>query len=240
MGTGVRVVGAPGDTAAEPSEDLGEDPGEKPGEDLGEKPGEDLDHRDRRTVAEPVRSSRTRHRRAGFVALCAVAVAGLTGTAVFGLAWSGLEARRQGEAQVRHAASSFLVDLTNFDPKTVDADFSAVTAMATGGFADQADKFFNSSIRQDLEKALASSRGQVRSMYVQTYTGTKASVYAVVDQLYANSKITAPQSDVLRIVLDLSSAPSGWKISNVTVLEGPSGTSGTSTQAGTSSQAGRP
>ncbi|HEX3946352.1 MAG TPA: hypothetical protein VHW47_01550, partial [Acidimicrobiales bacterium] len=101
--------------------------------------------------------------------------------------------------------------------------------------AGQADKFFNSSIRQELENALASSRGQIRSLYVQSYGGGQASVYAVVDQLYVNNKISSPQSDVLRIVVDLTQAGGAWKISDVTVLTGPSlgssATTGVSTAA---------
>jgi hypothetical protein len=42
----------------------------------------------------------------------------------------------------------------------------------------------------------------------------------VVDQLYVNSKISTPQSDVLRILVNLQLVGSTWKISNVTVLEG--------------------
>lgn len=106
--------------------------------------------------------------------------------------------------QAETAARSFLVDLTNFDAKAVDADFGSVTSMATGPFASQAQRFFNSAIRQDLEKALASSRGQVRALYVQSYATGQATVYAVVDQLYANDKLSSPQADVLRIVLTMS------------------------------------
>jgi hypothetical protein len=99
-----------------------------------------------------------------------------------------------------------------------------------------APSFFNSAIRSDLENALAESRGQIRGVWVQNDNGTSASVYGVVDQLYVNNKITTPQSDVLRVVVDLSQVRGAWKISNVTVLEGaspastgtPSGSAGSS------------
>jgi len=155
-----------------------------------------------------------------------LAVLGVAGTAGFGLAWAGLHERQAGEAQASASARSFLVDLTNFDAKTVDADFGAITSMATGNFATQAQKFFNSAIRQDLEKALASSRGQVRSLYVQSYGGGQATVYAVVDQLYVNDKITSPQTDVLRMVVSLRQVDGNWKVADVTVLQGPSLTAG--------------
>ena len=47
-----------------------------------------------------------------------------------------------------------------------------------------------------------------------------SSVYAVVDQAYANDKITPPQADVVRLVADLKQVDGVRKISNVTVLEG--------------------
>ena len=163
--------------------------------------------------------------------LAVLAALGLAGTIGFGIAWAGLHARQTGEAQASASARSFLIDLTNFDAKTVDADFGAVTSMATGNFATQAQKFFNSAIRQDLEKALASSRGQVRSLYVQSYGGGQATVYAVVDQLYVNDKITSPQTDVLRMVVTMRQVAGRWKVADVTVLQGPSLTAGSSPTA---------
>ncbi len=233
MSGGVKVVGAPdnGQQVTEDQELVPEVPVDHPTDptDQAGQPGgsplsrvpkaRGTDHRLRRTL----------------VAVTVVALLGVAGTIGFGLAWSAQSSRNQAATQVRQTSSRFLTDLTNFDAKTVDADFSAITSMATGTFAGQARTFFNSAIRQELEDALASSRGQIRSLYVETVTGNRASTYAVVDQLYANNKITAPQSDVLRVVVDLTDTASGWKVSDVTVLQGPT-SSGTSTgsPAGTS------
>jgi hypothetical protein len=170
------------------------------------------------------RGRRSRARRAWAVVVATLAVLGIAGTVGFGMAWAGLRSRQDGETQARAAARSFLVDLTNFDAKTVDADFSAVTAMATGPFAAQAAKFFNSSIRQDLEKALASSRGQIRALLVQSYGDGQATVYGVVDQLYVNAKLSTPRTDVLRLVVTMSEVQARWKVADVTVLQGPSPT----------------
>ena len=169
------------------------------------------------------------------MALAVVAVLGVAGTIGFGLAWAGLNARQTAQAKARAAARSFLVDLTNFDSKTVDADFNAITTMATGTFASQAQKFFNSSIRQDLEKALASSRGEIRDIFVQSYSANQATVYAVVDQLYVNDKISSPQTDTLRIVVTMDQVSGKWKVGDVTVLQGPSlGTGSASSATGSS------
>ncbi len=173
-----------------------------------------------------------RGRRRGLTILLALlAVLGIAGTVGFGLAWAGLHAQTSGEAQARTAARSFLVDLTNFDAKSVDADFQAITSMSTGQFASQAQRFFNSSIRQELQRALASSRGQVRALYVQSYGTGQATVYGVVDQLYANDKVSTPQTDVLRIVLTMAEVSGRWKVADVTVLQGPSLSPGTSSSA---------
>jgi hypothetical protein len=168
-----------------------------------------------------------------------LAVLGLAGTLVFGVLYAAKGGR--GPVQdpaVQSASRAFLTDFFNFNAKTVDADFNAVTAMATGAFSNQAKQFFDASIRKALEQALAESRGQIRYLEVQSEdqgAGT-ASVYAVVDQTYVNDKITSPQADVVRLIADLQQVGGEWKISNVTVLEGatpasagsPSGSAGSS------------
>jgi hypothetical protein len=153
--------------------------------------------------------------------LVVVATLGVIGTLVFGALW--LSAPSGGTTQnpaVKSAATAFLTDFFNFNAKSIDSDFNAITAMATGNFSGQASTFFNSAIRQELEKALAESRGETRDLFVQSESPTSASVYAVVDQVYVNNKITTPQSDVVRLIINLSLVKANWKISNVTVLEG--------------------
>jgi hypothetical protein len=172
------------------------------------------------------------------ILLGAVAVIGLIGTLTFGILWAG-KGTSPGTHQdpaVKSAATTFLTDFFNFNAKSIDSDFNAITAMATGNFSTQANQFFNSAIRTQLEKALAESRGQVRVMYVQSENDaqTTASVYAVIDQVYVNNKIGAPQSDVVRLIVDLTKVGSAWKISNVSVLEGatPASTGSASGSAG--------
>ncbi|HEX4162335.1 MAG TPA: hypothetical protein VHZ05_07550, partial [Acidimicrobiales bacterium] len=161
--------------------------------------------------------------RRAFRIVALVAALGLIGTVVFGVLYAtqGSSGPVQDPA-VKSAANQFLTDFFNFTPKTVDADFSAITAMATGQFSSQANQFFNSTIRKQLQTADASSRGQVRYLAVQQEgnpPGT-ASIYAVVDQTYANNKSTSLGSDVVRLTADLKQVNGAWKISDVTVLEG--------------------
>jgi hypothetical protein len=144
---------------------------------------------------------------------------------VFGHAWASQQAQLGQQAQVRTVASDFLLALTNFDAKNVDADFSRIQGYATGTFAKQSNRFFGSAIRTQLEAALASSRGQLRNLYIQSLSGNQASVYSVVDQTYVNDKMQSPSADVLQIVTDLSRIGSVWKVSDVTVLNNATGSS---------------
>jgi hypothetical protein len=185
-------------------------------------------------VASPAKPSAAGRRRwppralggKGQVVLAGIAVLGIVGTAVFGHAWASLNGQQSQAAQVRSVTNDFLLALTNFDAKNVDADFNKIQQYATGSFASQSNQFFGSTIRSQLEAALASSRGQIRSQFVQSISGNKASVYSVVDQTYINNKMTSPSADELQIQTDLTMTGSGWKVSNVTVLNN-SGASGT-------------
>jgi hypothetical protein len=203
--SGVRVVGAttPDDEAA---------PVAAPTKRKGQR---------RNEAGRGVPSRRASRRAFRLVSL--VAALGVAGTLVFGILYSTRSS--SGPVQdpaVVNASRAFLTDFFNFNAKTVDSDFNAVSDMATGAFATQAQQFFNASIRKALEQALAESRGQIRYVAVQSENqaaGT-ASVYAVVDQTYVNNKITSPQADVVRLVADLKQVNGVWKISDVTVLEG--------------------
>jgi hypothetical protein len=172
--------------------------------------------------------------RKGQLVLLCIAVLGTIGTALFGHAWASLNGQQNQQAQVRTVTQDFLLALTNFDSKSVDADFNRIQDYATGSFASQSNQFFGSTIRSQLEAALASSRGQIRSQFVQSINGNSASVYSVVDQTYVNNKMTSPSADELQIQTDLTMTGSGWKVSNVTVLNN-TGSGGSSTGSSSSS-----
>jgi hypothetical protein len=98
-----------------------------------------------------------------------LAVIGMLGTLVFCVLYattSGGGGVVQDPA-VLNASRTFLNDFFNFNAKSVDSDFTAITNMATGAFSTQTKEFFNSDIRTALEKALAESRGQIRYLEVQ-------------------------------------------------------------------------
>jgi hypothetical protein len=218
--SGVKVVGAPPPV---PPPDL---PTER-------------SERARRTTA-PAAAGRGRTN----IVLAAVAAIAVVLAVAFGVLYAtkSTSGPSPQDPAVISAADTFLTAFFNFNAQSVDSDFNAITAMATGNFSTQASQFFNSSIRSQLEKALAESRGQIRAKYIQSENDahTAATVYAVVDQLYVNNKITTPQSDVVRLLIDLKLVGSTWKIANVSVLEGATpGSAGTASGSAGSSVPGQ-
>ncbi|HET6794735.1 MAG TPA: hypothetical protein VFH45_09850 [Acidimicrobiales bacterium] len=172
-------------------------------------------------VAEGEAPAVRRPRRRGVVALAAVAVAGVAGTIAFGLAWAGARTSQDDQTAVNQTARRFLFALTNFDARSVDSAFNTVQGMSTGNFSQQARQVFNSQIRGQLQAAQATTRGQIRYVYIQSLSGDQASVYALVDQTFANNKTTAPQVDELRLSIDMTRVGGQWKVSSLTDLGAP-------------------
>ncbi|MCU1371582.1 MAG: hypothetical protein JWO77_2776 [Ilumatobacteraceae bacterium] len=170
-----------------------------------------------------------------------LAAIGLIGTVAFGLAWlnardeaSTGSASQGAPAELLSTARGFAEDLTNFDGATIDRDFDRITAQATGDFRSQADQFFSSDVRKQLKTAQASSRGEIRSAYVQTVDGDRGTVFVVVDQTIANNASPEPQADTLRMELGLVQRDGTWKVERVSVLTAPGGaTAGSPTGSAT-------
>lgn len=150
-----------------------------------------------------------------------VAVLGVLGTIGFGLAWGLSSSQPSTNTAVSDSARNLVLALTNFDPGTIPADFNRVQQEATGTFAHQANRLFGSSIRRELEAAHAASRGVIEDLYIQSVSGSHASVFAVVRQTYLNTKTSAPVRDTLRMVIGLTDTSAGWRVSSVHVLQQP-------------------
>jgi hypothetical protein len=212
---------------------------------VGAVPGDEKDTTEAEAIEESSPPPPTKRRpgapapgpsRKAFGIVAVVAALGLAGSLVFGILYFTKSSAQVQDPAVLSASRTFLTDFFNFTPKTVDSDFDAITNMATGQFSGQAQQFFNSNIRKALETALASSRGSIRYLEVEHQGAGTAQIYAVVDQTYANNKISSVQSDVVRLLADLQQVNGVWKISNVTVLEGatPASTGSGSGSAGSS------
>jgi hypothetical protein len=154
-------------------------------------------------------------------ALSIVAALGVAGTIGFGLAWGLSDTGPSTNTAVSDAARNLVLALTNFNPGTISSDFSRVQSQATGPFAKQAKRVFGSAIRKELTAAHAASRGTIEDLYIQSVSGSHASVFAVVSQRYLNTKTTTPVRDTLRMVIGLRKNGGNWLISSVRVLEQP-------------------
>ncbi|QXC61958.1 hypothetical protein KSP35_03825 [Aquihabitans sp. G128] len=176
-----------------------------------------------------------------------LALLGLIGTVGFAIAWheasdgSGAPptASVEGESADMVAGSkAFSQALTNFDGATIDRDFDKIVALSTGEFRGQADEFFSSKVRKQLKEAQASSRGEVRSAYVQSFDGDRGTVFVVLDQTIANNQSPKPKADTLRMQLTMVRVQGRWKASLVDVLTAPSGGATTGDAAGSTTPLG--
>ena len=86
------------------------------------------------------------------------------------------------------------------------------------GTSPAGHQFLDSSIRSELESALAESAGGSGACTCRLQRTSGLRPYAVVDQVYVNNKCSTPQSDVLRILVNRPGSAE-LKISDVTVLE---------------------
>jgi Mce-associated membrane protein len=163
--------------------------------------------------------------------LAVVAVLGVLGTALFAGLWITDRRADQGEAAMEAKGEEFLLALTNFDAATVDEDFDNLVDLGAGDFASEADQFFGSDVREALKEVQASSRGEVRDLYVQSFSGDRGRVFGVVDQTIANNRFPQPQADQLRVELTLEHTDGDWHVTDVLVLEAPDSGSGAATAA---------
>ena len=93
---------------------------------------------------------------------------------------------------------------------------------ATGEFADQAEQqFADDDTRAALREVQASSRVEVRDLFVQSFDGDKGRVFAVVDQTIANNQFPNPRSDQVRLEIGMRKVDGDWKVSTLDVLEAP-------------------
>jgi hypothetical protein len=168
-------------------------------------------------VARPGRASRL------VVVLAVVALAGVVGTVLFAAKWNGLRHRQDAQHQAASTARQFLLALTNFDGRTVNADFDRILSFAApnSDFAKSAQSFFGSSVRQALQTKQAASQGQMRSLFVQSVQGSTADIYAVLDQTIFNNSLKQPEADELRVDVTLQLVNGLWRVSQVTVLQAP-------------------
>jgi hypothetical protein len=155
---------------------------------------------------------------------------GPLGTIGFGLAWRSADSRAVTEdglapavVDMRTAGREFAIALTNFDASTIDADFDRIVDFATGDFAEEADRFYDEEIRSQLRDAQATSRSEIRDIYVQSFSGDTGVVFFTADQTVANNLSPQPITDTLRVELGMIRVEGAWKVRTVEVLDAPPG-----------------
>lgn len=160
-----------------------------------------------------------------------IAVLGVLGTIGFGLAWRTADSRAATEdglapevVAMRTSGREFAIALTNFDAATIDADFDRILDFATGDFAEEADRFYDEEIRTQLREAQATSRSEIRDIYVQSFSGDTGVVFFTADQTVANNLSPQPITDTLRVELGMVREDGDWLVRTVEVLDAPPGT----------------
>ena len=170
-------------------------------------------------IASAPPRTRSLLRRIGIIGLL-----GILGTILFATLWL-LEVRSDRQAdRAEETARDFVVALTNFDGDTINEDFDRIESYATDDFVEDLDRFFDAETRQALATVQASSRGQIRHLYMQSFDDGRARFFAVVDQTIANSKLPAPQADELRLEFGLREVGGNWRVYDLRVLQAPPAT----------------
>ena len=147
-----------------------------------------------------------------------VALAGLGGSIAFGVMWAHDRGAASDQAAAHSVASEFLLDLTNFGPKSLEADFAQMQGMATGRFATQVRLTLAPNLRSQLISAQVQTQGHIQHLWIQSYSGDAAAFFAEVDQTFRNNKSPAVRSDTLRVEVDLSKVGGQWKVAQVTTI----------------------
>lgn len=146
-------------------------------------------------------------------------VIALASAVTFFFLWQGAKGDERRRQDVKAAATTFLVALTNFEGSTIDQDVAEIRALAVGDFADQVDQFFDDETMDALRQANARSVGVVQDVFVQSLEGGTASAFGVVSESVTNSASTTPRTELVRIDLDLIETTEGWRVARVAILQ---------------------
>jgi hypothetical protein len=129
--------------------------------------------------------------------------------------------RAGSEQELRGRARSFVLALTNFSSESIESDVDEIRSYATGRFAEEVDTLFSAQTIDAIRRAKASSRSEVRELFVQSVGAESASVFAVVSEEVTNEGLQEPQGGVIRLEVDLLKTDSGWKVEGVQLFQSP-------------------
>jgi hypothetical protein len=138
-----------------------------------------------------------------------------------GWLWQQGEMQERREREVVAVAREFLLTLTNFQAGTIEQDVEEIRAFAVGNFADEVGEFFDQEAVDRIVEAEAVSVGRVESIFVQSLSGDTASVFGVVNEVVTNNTSPTAQTEVVRLDVGMIETTTGWKISDVEILQTP-------------------
>lgn len=122
---------------------------------------------------------------------------------------------------LRSAANQFASALFTFDANTLNQNISQAQALSTPAYAQTIASFYTADQVAAAKTAQASSRADIKSVYVESVTGDSASVFVVLTDTYANNKDPKPRVDQVRMILSFQRVKGAWKVADVQVLQAP-------------------
>jgi hypothetical protein len=157
------------------------------------------------------------------VAVVCLAAAGVFAGLYFTKGSTSHDARTGGpDAEaLRSTANQFANALFTFDAGTLNQNITQAQALSTPAYSQTIASFYTADQVAAAKTAQASSRADIKSVFVESINGDSASVFVVLTDTYANNKDPKPRVDDVRMILSLKRSSGAWKVSDVQVLQAP-------------------
>lgn len=140
---------------------------------------------------------------------------------VFAYLWRAEAALTERRAAVEAATRRFVNALTNFSSQTIDSDVEEIRSFAAGSFAEEVDQLFSPGTIAAIKKAGATSRGRVRSIYVEELDHEHASVFVVAEETRSNDLSPTPLTDTVRMSIRFELRAGAWKVVHLRLFQTP-------------------
>ena len=162
-------------------------------------------------------SRRSRRRLAATVMAAVAAVAVLIALLLAGIRVMHDSAVDDARAAALGAATTFVVDATNYDYQQIDEEFQGVLDRSTGEFR-QTFLASSAQAKGKITQFQARSRGQVDDAAVRDVTADSATVLVVADQQVVNTSPDGPRTERDRLRLTLVRSGGRWLVSKLESL----------------------
>ena len=143
--------------------------------------------------------------------------------ALFLALWHADETQISAAKQVKAQASHFVTALTNFSYKTIDGDIAQIRRFAAGSFLHEVGQTFSKQNIAALKHAKATSHAHLNSVFIQSVSGGTASAFAVVTETFTNANSRSPNTQIVRMSIDLIKTGGAWKVDTVRLFQSPGG-----------------